>query len=74
MLQRAASDFRTLISSGLFHAQGVYFLEKYDELCKLVDFDQKLRYFTGQNGLKGEPHENEFSNSEMNVTSSRKSR
>ena len=40
--------------------QGVYFLEKYDELSKSVAFGQKFRYFTGQNELKGGPHENEF--------------
>ena len=26
--------------------QGVYFLEKYDELSKLVAFGEKSRYFT----------------------------
>ena len=37
----------------------------------MVGFDQILRYFTGQNGPKGGPHENEFwvfSNSEVNIT------
>ena len=51
--------------------QGVYFLEKYDELSEIVAFGQKLRYVTDQNGLKRGPHENEFwvfSNSEMNVS------
>ena len=37
--------------------QGVYFLEKYDELPKLVACRW---YFTDQNGTKGESHENEF--------------
>ena len=52
---------------------GCLLLQKYDELSKSVAFDQKLMYFTDQNGPKGEPHGNEFwvfSNSEMNVTSS----
>ena len=51
-----------------YQPQGVYFLEKYDEM----DF-AKLRYFTDQNGPKGRPHENEFwlfSNTKMNVTNS----
>ena len=51
--------------------QGVYFLEKYDELSELVAFCEKMKYFTDQNGPKGGPIENEFwvfSNSEMNVT------
>ena len=37
----------------------------------MVGFDQILRYFTGQNGPKGGPHENKFwvfSNSEVNIT------
>ena len=38
-----------------YQPQGVYFLEKYDEM----DF-AKLRYFTDQNAPKGRPHENEF--------------
>ena len=36
--------------------QGVYFLEKYDELSKSVSFGQNLWYFTDQNG----PLENKF--------------
>ena len=40
----------------------MYFLDKYDELSKLVAFGQKLRYFTEQNGQKKEAHENEFCN------------
>ena len=40
--------------------QGVYFLEKYDELSKSVAFGQKLTYFTDQNGPKGGLHESEF--------------
>ena len=31
--------------------QGVYFLEKYDELSESVVFGQKLRYFTGRINL-----------------------
>ena len=53
--------------------QGVYFVEKYDELSQSVASGQKLRYFTDQNGPKGGPYENEFwvlSDSEMNVTNS----
>ena len=53
--------------------QGVYFVEKYDELSQSVASGQKLRYFTDQNGPKRGPHENEFwvlSDSEMNVTNS----
>ena len=55
--------------------QGVYFLEKYDELekydglSKSVVFGQKL-YFTDQNGPKNGPHGSKFelfSNSEMNL-------
>ena len=34
--------------------QDVYFLEKYDELSELVAFGQKLRYFTDQNGPRGD--------------------
>ena len=37
-----------------------YFLETYDELSESVGFDQKLRYFTDQNGAKRRPHENKF--------------
>ena len=37
--------------------QGVYFLEKYDELPKLAACRW---YFTDQNGPKGGSHENEF--------------
>ena len=40
----------------------------YGELPKLLAFDQKLRYFTDQNGPKRGPHGNEFWNSEMNTT------
>ena len=40
--------------------QGVYFLEKCDELSESVAFGQKLRYFMDQNGPKGRRHENEF--------------
>ena len=36
------------------------FLGKYDELSESVAFGQKLKYFTDQNGTKGEPHKNEF--------------
>ena len=48
-------------------------LEKCDKLYEWVAFDQKLKCFTDQNELKGEPYENEFwvfSNSEMNATNS----
>ena len=45
---------------GLLVTWGVYFLEKCDELSESVAFGQKLRYFTDQNGPKGEPYENEF--------------
>ena len=52
--------------------QGVYFLEKYDELSQSVAFRQKLRNFT--EWTKGrEPHENKFwvfLNTKMNVTNS----
>ena len=34
-----------------YEPQGVYFLEKYDELFKLVVFGRKM-YFTDQNGPK----------------------
>ena len=34
--------------------QDVYFLEKYDELSESVAFGQKLRYFTDQNGPRGD--------------------
>ena len=44
----------------------VWFIEKSDELSQSATFDQKLRYFTDQNGLKG------GSNSEMNITNDRK--
>ena len=46
-------------NTDFLYLQGVYFLEKYDELSGLVAFGQKLRYFTDQNGLKHE-HEDEF--------------
>ena len=39
----------------------------------MVDFGQKLTYFTEQNGPEGGPHENEFwvfSNSKKNITNS----
>ena len=48
--------------------QGVYFLEKCDELSEPVVFSQKLTYFADQNGPKWGQHQNEFwlfSNSEM---------
>ena len=48
-------------------------IEKCDELSELVGSDQIFRYFTGQNGPKGGPHENKFSvfsNSEVNITNS----
>ena len=38
--------------------QGVYFLEKYDEMSKSVALGQQLRYFTDQNGPQWGPHEN----------------
>ena len=34
------------------------FQKKYDELSESIAFDQKLIYFTDQNGLKWGPHEN----------------
>ena len=34
--------------------QGVYFLEKCDDLSESVAFGQELRYFTDQNGQKGD--------------------
>ena len=40
--------------------QDVEFVEKYEELSELVAFDQKLRYFTDQNGPNGGSHENEL--------------
>ena len=33
--------------------QGVYTVERYDELSQSVASGQKLRYFTDQNGPKG---------------------
>ena len=39
-------------------------------VVQIGSFYEKLRNFTDQNGLKGEPHENEFglfSNTKMNV-------
>ena len=38
---------------GFLVTSGYLVLEKYDELSELVAFDQKLRYFTDQNGPKG---------------------
>ena len=40
--------------------QGVYYLEKSDELSESVAFGQKLSHFTDQDGPKGGAHENEF--------------
>ena len=34
--------------------QDVYFLENYDELSEQVAFGQKFRYFTDQNGPRGD--------------------
>ena len=42
---------------GFQSSQAVLFLEKYDELSNPMNFGQKLRYFTDQNGHE---HENEF--------------
>ena len=53
-------DGWTKANRDFWQLQGVYFLEKYNELSELVAFGQRFGYFTDQNGTNGGPHENEF--------------
>ena len=51
------SDWSTKHNIDCWSPQGVYFLEKCDELSESVALGQKLRYFADQNGPAVGPDE-----------------